>query len=141
MKNILLMLAICILFSCKKNSNHELSSKNWRITSSTITPAMTIGSKTGTDYLALMGPQSCEATMELSFAADGTFTQTSNGALCDLYYDPKNKPVTWSRNNDRIVLSSSPDFSFIQSGNTLSSTSYITNDGTTYTLVRVYKAK
>jgi len=141
MKNILLMLTICALFSCKKNSNQELSSRNWRIASSTITPAMTLGSKTSTDFLALMGPSSCEANTELSFSSDGIYTQGSNGALCDMYYDTNSKPVTWTRNNDRITLSSSPDFIFILSGNTLTSTTYITTAGTTYTLVRVYKAK
>jgi len=141
MKHLLLLFTICVLCSCKKNSDQKLTSQNWRISSSTISPAITIGSKTSSNYLELMGPSSCEATWELSFAADGTFTQGSNGALCDLYYDPSSKPVGWSRNNDRIVLSSSPDFAYILSGNTLTSTSYITTAGTTYTLVRVYKAK
>jgi hypothetical protein len=142
MRNLLLMLTICALISCKKDVSKQLTSKNWRIESSTVTPAMTIGSKTSTDYLSLMGPGSCDATLELLFHPDGSFTQGSNGALCDLSYDPNNKTsITWSRNNERIILSTSPDAPFNLSGNYLTRKIKINSGGTVYTLVQVYKAK
>jgi hypothetical protein len=142
MRSLLLMLTICAIISCKKDVNKQLTSKNWRIESSTVTPAMTIGSKTSTDYLSLMGPESCDATLELSFHPNGSFAQGSNGALCDLSYDPDNKTsITWSRNNEQIILSTSPDSPFNLSGNYLTRTTKKNSGGTVYTLVQVYKAK
>jgi hypothetical protein len=142
MRKFLLMLAICALISCKKDLNKQLTSKNWRIESSTVTPAMTIGSKTSNDYLSLMGPGSCDATLELVFHPNGSFTQGSNGALCDLSYDPNNKTsITWSRNNEQIILSASPESPFNLSGNKLTRKTEINSEGTVYKLVELYKAK
>jgi hypothetical protein len=142
MKKLLLMLSICTLIACKKDKDEKLTNQNWRIESSTITPAITIGSRTSTDYMALMGPGSCEANWELSFAVNGTFSQGSNGALCDLFNDPNMQTsVTWKRNNDQIIISTSPDSPFLMSGNKLTRTTKIDAEGKVYALVQVYKAK
>lgn len=141
MKNLLTVLLICTLFSCKKDADKTLVNKTWKIESSTVSPAMTIGTKTSSDYLALMGPSSCEATATLSFSENGIFSIAYNGALCDQYTDPDAKPVTWKRDGDKIILSSYADQPLVLNNNKLTATSsFSAAGGSTYTVVRVYKA-
>lgn len=142
MKKLLLLLAICLTLSCKKDLDKKLSSKNWRVESVTVSPAMTSGNKTSTDYLELMGPQSCAATTTLTFSDKGIFTSGSNGALCDLFYDPNSKPITWTREGEQITISSSPQSPFTLKGNKLTRTTTTTSaGGTVYTFEYVYKAQ
>lgn len=130
------------MLSCKKDLDKKLSEENWKIESIKVTPAMTIGSNTSTNYLELMGPASCEATAILSFSKEGVFTQGSNGALCDLFYSPNSKPITWSREGDQITISSSPQSPFTISGNRLTRTTNTTSaGGIVYRLEYVYKSK
>jgi hypothetical protein len=142
MKNLLFLLIITALVSCKKDADKTLINKNWVIASATITPARTVGNKTTTDLLELAGPGSCEANTILTFSKDGNFTSSSNGALCDLYVDPKAPAITWRRDGDQIFLSSAPSSPMLQSGEKLShTTNNIQADGTVYTILRIYKAK
>ncbi|RZL33779.1 MAG: hypothetical protein EOO96_11530 [Pedobacter sp.] len=142
MNRILLILIICLSFSSKKDLDKKLSSKNWRIESITVTPAMTIGSKISTNYLDLSGPSSCEATTTLIFSADGIFTQSANGALCDLFQLPNSKPVTWTREGNQILISSAPQFPYTLSGNKLTQTkTSVASGGTVYTFEYVYSSK
>ena len=140
MKNLLLMLAVCLLFSCKKDADKTLTSKTWAIESVTVTPAMTVGSKTSTNYIELFGPSSCVANMKMSFSDNGTFSAGSNGALCDMFIT--NDVKTWRRDGDQIFLSTSPSSPFTLQGKTLTQTT--TTDvtgGIVYTFVYVYKAQ
>ena len=105
MKNLLLILAICLTLSCKKDLDRRLTTNNWNIESAKINPAMTIGTKSSTNYLELMGPASCAATTTLTFSEDGIFTSSANGALCDRFYDLKAAPATWSREGNQIIIS------------------------------------
>jgi hypothetical protein len=142
MKKLLFLLLITVLISCKKDADKTLVDKNWVIASATITPAITVGTKTTSNLLELSGPASCEATTTLTFSKDGIFTSGANGALCDLYVNPNAAAVTWRRDGNQIYLSSAPNDPIIQNGNTLTQT--IKNDQAgigTYTIVRVYKAQ
>lgn len=141
MKNLLLILAICLTLSCKKDLDKKLTTNDWNVESAKINPAMTIGTKSSTNYLELMGPASCAATTTLTFSEDGIFTSSANGALCDRFYDPKAAPATWSREGNQIIISSMTGSPYTIKGNTLTHTTTFTSGGTTYTLVQVYKAK
>ncbi|MCZ4223928.1 hypothetical protein [Pedobacter rhodius] len=140
MKKILVILAFCTVLGCKKDADKTLTSKNWKIESATVTPALTIGNKTNTNYIELMGGGSCIANMMISFSANGTFTSGSNGALCDMIATTDIK--TWKRNGDQIILSGSENFPMILKDNKLTQT--ITTKpigGIVYTYVYVYKAQ
>jgi hypothetical protein len=142
MKKPLFFLLITVLVSCKKDADRTLVDKNWVIASATITPAVTVGSKTTTDLLEIAGPGSCEATTILTFSKDGIFTSGANGALCDLFVNPNASAVTWRRDGNQIYLSSAPKDPIIQNGNTLTQTiKNAQTNGDTYTVVRVFKAK
>ncbi|MFC4212016.1 hypothetical protein ACFOWA_12525 [Pedobacter lithocola] len=139
-KLFLLFLLGVVLTSCKKDADKTLTSKNWKIETATVSPAMTFGNKTGTNYIELMGQASCVANMMISFNSDGTFTSGSNGALCDMA--PTVGIQTWKRNEDQIILSSNTKFPMVLSGNKL--TQVITTEpqgGIIYTVVYVYKAE
>lgn len=139
MKKLLFILAVCTLFSCKKDVEKTLTSKKWTIESTSVSPAMTIGSKTSTDYIELMGPNSCAATMKLLFANDGTFTSGANGALCDMI--SKMQMNRWTKNGNQIILSTSPDSPMSLKGGKLTQTVVMpAQNGVVYTFVHVYKA-
>lgn len=141
MKKLLLMLVICTALSCKKDVDKTLTSTNWKIESTTVTPAMTIGTKTSSNYLELMGPSSCDATMTISFAKDGTFTAGSNGALCDIFVINKSV-TTWRRDGDKIFLSSSPNSPLIlKEGKLVQTVTTAPQAGIVYTFVYIYKEK
>ncbi|RNL49691.1 hypothetical protein [Pedobacter jejuensis] len=141
MKNLLLLFLIgATLTACKKDADKTLATKNWKIESVTVSPAITIGGKTSTNYIELMGQASCAANMMISFNSDGTFTSGSNGALCDMAQTTAIQ--TWKRNDDQIILSSSSKFPMVLAGNKL--TQVITSEpqgGIVYTYVYVYKAE
>lgn len=140
MKKLLLMLVICTALSCKKDADKTITSTSWMIESTTVTPAMTIGGKTSSNYLELMGPSSCDATWILSFAKDGTFAAGSNGALCDLFVDQIIR--TWKREGDKIFVSTAPDTPFILKNGKLTQTRMTSaQGGIVYTFFYVYKAK
>ncbi|WP_316806138.1 hypothetical protein [Pedobacter agri] len=88
-----------------------------------------------------MGAASCEATTTLTFSEDGIFNISANGALCDMFYDPNRKSVTWTRENDQIKVSSAPGAPYTLKGNKLIQITTFTSGGSTYTLVRIYGAK
>ena len=141
MKKLLLMLVICTALSCKKDVDKTLTSTNWKIESTTVTPAMTIGTKTSSNYLELMGPSSCDATMIISFAKDGTFTAGSNGALCDLFVN-NTSITTWKREGEKIFLSSSPNSPLIlKEGKLVQTVTTAPQAGIVYTFVYIYKEK
>lgn len=141
MKKLLLMLVICTALSCKKDVDKTLTSTNWKIESKTVSPAMTIGNKTSSNYLELMGPSSCDATMIISFAKDGTFTAGSNGALCDLFVN-NTSITTWKRDGDKIFLSSSPNAPLIlKEGKLVQTVTTAPQAGIVYTFVYIYKEK
>lgn len=140
MKNLLLMLITCLLFSCKKDNDKTLIDKNWVIESATVSPAMTVGNKTSTNYIELSGSASCIANMMISFSKDGTYSSGSNGALCDMISITDIK--TWRRDGDQIFLSTSPSSPIILNNNKLTQTSTSSPiGGVVYTFVYVYKAQ
>ena len=141
MKKLLLLFAICLtIISCKKDIDKTLTSKTWAIESATITPAVTIGNKTSTNYIELMGQASCVANMMMTFSTDGTYTIGSNGALCDMAVSTDLK--TWTRNGDQIILSSDRNSPMVLNGKKLTQTiSLPATSGTGYTIVYVYKAQ
>jgi hypothetical protein len=140
MKKLLLILTVCLAFSCKKDPDKTLTKKDWRIESVTVSPAMTIGQKTSTNYMELMGPSSCVSTSIISFSPDGTYTSGSNGALCDMISDTSIK--TWRRDGNQIFLSNAPQSPLILSGDKLTqTTSTPSQQGIIYTFVFVYKSK
>ncbi|MBO9675957.1 MAG: hypothetical protein J7577_21110 [Sphingobacteriaceae bacterium] len=140
MKKLLLILTACLALSCKKDLDKTLTKKDWRIESATVKPAMTIGQKTSTNYLELMGPSSCVSNSMISFSPEGTYVWGSNGALCDVLSDTSVK--TWKREGDQIFLSAMPKSPMTLKGDKLSQiTSTTTPDGIIYTFVFVYKSK
>ena len=140
MRKLILILTVCLAFGCKKNLDKTLTKKNWRIESVTVSPAMTVGQKTSTNYMELMGTSSCASTSMISFSQDGTYTSGSNGALCDMRYDTSVK--TWKRDGDQIFLSTSPKSPLILKGDRLvQTTSNPGEGGIIYTFVFVYKSK
>lgn len=140
MKKLILILTVCLALGCKKDLDKTLTKKDWLIESVTVSPAMTIGKKTSTNYIELMGPSSCVSNSMISFSKDGTYTAGSNGALCDLKPDTSIK--TWRRDGDQIFLSSAPQSPLILSGNKLTqTTSTPLQGGIIYTFVFVYKSK
>nr|WP_315420571.1 hypothetical protein [uncultured Pedobacter sp.] len=140
MKKLLLILTVCLAFGCKKDLDKTLTKKDWRIESITVSPAMTIGQKTSTNYMELMGPSSCVSNSMISFSSEGTYVWSSNGALCDLLSDTSIK--TWKRDGDQIFLSSAPQSPLILSGDKLTqTTSTPLQGGIIYTFVYVYKSR
>jgi len=137
MKKLILILTVCLAFGCKKDLDKTLTKKDWRIESVTVSPAMTIGKKSSTNY---MGPSSCVSNSMISFSKDGTYTSGSNGALCDLKPDTSIK--TWKRDGNQIFLSYAPQSPLILSGDKLTqTTSTPLQEGIIYTFVFVYKSK
>jgi hypothetical protein len=140
MKKLILILTVCLALGCKKDLDKILTKKDWRIESVTVSPAMTIGKKTSTNYMELMGPSSCVSNSMISFSKDGTYTSGSNGALCDL--KPDTSITTWRRDGDQIFLSYAPQSPLILSEDKLTqTTSTPLQDGIIYTFVFVYKSK
>jgi len=140
MKKLILILTVCLAFGCKKDLDKTLTKKDWRIESVTVSPAMTVGKKTSTDYIELMGPGSCESNSMISFSKDGTYTSGSNGSLCDLLAD--NSIKTWKRDGDQIFLSVMPESPMTLKGDRLiQTTSNPAVAGIIYTFVSVYKSR
>ncbi|TBO44971.1 hypothetical protein [Pedobacter kyonggii] len=140
MKKLILILTVCLAFGCKKDLDKTLTKKDWRIESVTVSPAMTIGQKTSTNYMELMGPSSCASTSMISFSKDGTYISGSTGALCDMKSDTSIK--TWRRDGDQIFLSYAPKSPMTLKGDRLTqSTSNPGEGGIIYTFVFVYKSK
>jgi len=142
MKRIIGLLLLFTVLSCKKQSEDTLTSSDWLLESATVSPAMTIGSKTSTDYKNLFGPGSCLASnYTLSFNNNGTYTSGSNGALCDLLVSTE--ASKWSIDGNTINLSGSGGFkqTATLANKSLTYTSVSTNNDVTYTIVYIFKAK
>ena len=141
MKKLLVVLLICSAMACKKDQDATLTKNDWLIESATVSPAMTSGGKTSTNYIELMGPSSCVATTTLSFSDNGTFSSGSNGALCDLMSTGA-RTVTWRRDGDQVFLSTAPDSPLTLKGKKLTQIVKVTEPGgSQYTFTYVYKAK
>ncbi|GGE59911.1 hypothetical protein EV200_103556 [Pedobacter psychrotolerans] len=139
MRKLLFVLLICTAVACTKDTYKTLISKKWVIESVTVTPAMTLGGKTDTNYIALSGPENCVANLSLSFAADSTYVAGANGALCDMMADASVK--TWKKDGNKIVLSASPSAPLSFDGKKLTQTTTTQQNGTTYTFLYTYKSK
>ncbi|MBE5319601.1 hypothetical protein IM793_10545 [Pedobacter sp. MR2016-19] len=139
MKKLILILTVCLAFGCKKDLDKTLTKKDWRIESITVSPAMTIGQKTSTNYMELMGLSSCESNSMISFSSEGTYVWSSNGALCDMLSDTSIK--TWKRDGDQIFLSAMPKSPMTLKGDRLIQTTSTPAAGIIYTFVYVYKSR
>ncbi|NTE04994.1 hypothetical protein G6M26_50380 [Agrobacterium tumefaciens] len=140
MKKLLFVLVISTALSCSKNIQKVLTEKTWAIESVTVTPAITMGDKTSTNYIELSGPESCVANLTLTFSKEGTYVAGTNGALCDMRAD--NSVKTWKVDGDKVILSASADAPLTLAGDKLTQTTTSTQaDGKTSTFVYVYKPK
>ncbi|MCX2573544.1 hypothetical protein [Pedobacter sandarakinus] len=139
MKKLIFFTLLCTVLACKKGSDQKLADNNWQIQSSTITPALTTSGKTSTNYIELMGAESCIARMSILFNANGTYIMSSNGALCDMFDNFGIK--TWRRDGNKIFLSAFAEPLMLDGKKLTQTTTFTAAGGTVYTLVSVYKAK
>ena len=140
MRKIIIVLFICVAAACKKDTDKTLTAKTWVIESATVSPAMTLGAKTTTNYIELMGPNSCVANMMINFSTDGTYSMSSNGALCDMYVSTDIK--TWRRDGEKVILSANGTSPMLLKGDKLTQTTTSNAPGgVIYTIVYVYKAQ
>ena len=144
MKKLLLIICVCIIFSCKKdNASENITAYNWVLKAQIISPAITIDGKTSTDYLSLQNPEGCTKNFAYTFLETGIFTFGSNGALCDMIANTNSQK--WKLEEDQITLdygngsSATPPLKVNE--NTLTQTSTITVNGTNYSLTSTYVAQ
>ncbi|RZL53665.1 MAG: hypothetical protein EOO93_20740 [Pedobacter sp.] len=144
MKKLLLIICVCIVFSCKKdNASENITAYNWVLKAQIISPAITIDGKTSTDYLSLQNPEGCTKNFAYTFLETGIFTFGSNGALCDMIANTNSQK--WKLEEDQITLdygngsSATPPLKVNE--NTLTQTSTITVNGTNYSLTSTYVAQ
>lgn len=144
MKKLLLIICVCIVFSCKKdNASENITAYNWVLKAQIISPAITIDGKTSTDYLSLQNPEGCTKNFAYTFLETGIFTFGSNGALCDMIANTNSQK--WKLEEDQITLdygngsSATPPLKVNE--NTLTQTSTITVSGTNYLLTSTYVAQ
>lgn len=103
MKKLLLIICVCIVFSCKKdNASENITAYNWVLKAQIISPAITIDGKTSTDYLSLQNPEGCTKNFAYAFLETGIFTFGSNGALCDMIANTNSQK--WKLEEDQITL-------------------------------------
>jgi hypothetical protein len=143
MKKLLLILTICLAFSCKKKDNDtnlDITRYTWPLQSATISPAKEINGKMVTDFIITSDNTSCLSNYTLNFSANGSFSFTSNGALCDMISYDKAK---WSRNGNEIKLNNSytPEETVILNGKTITQKYTSKENGITYTITYTFTAK
>lgn len=144
MKNILLIICVFTLFSCKKdNASENITAYNWVLSAQIVSPAITIDGKTSTDYLSLQNPESCTKNFTYNFLETGIFTFGSNGALCDMIANTNSQK--WKLEGDQIILDYGNAINTTSSlkvnENTLTQSSTITVNGVNYSLTSTYKAQ
>lgn len=127
------------LLSCKKDPSENPSKYDWVLATATVTPALTVGNKTSTDYKSLSGEESCMKNFTLTLFENGSYAFSSNGALCDMLAPDLTKQK-WTRDGDNIILTNNnytQTFTLVNS--TLVESRSFTQNGSTYTLVYVYQ--
>jgi hypothetical protein len=101
MKKILLVICICASLACKKEIK-DLSGEVFVLKAATVSPAMTINGKTGTDYLAISGNPCLIYNYSIVFEKDGTFKTSSGGPLCDRM--PESGTQKWEKVGSQVTL-------------------------------------
>jgi hypothetical protein len=143
-KLILLFICLSAFFSCKKDSNKELTSNQWVLETAVVTPALTVNNVTSTDYKNIFGSGSCLASnYTLVFNADGSYGFGSNGALCDML--ASSKEDTWTQDGSTIVLKDRRGRETILTINnkaiTYTETLSVGTPATSHTVLYTFKAK
>jgi len=144
MKAFLVLALVFLSLGCKKeNAADNITAYNWVLETAVINPAITIGSKTGTDYKNLQGEGSCLASnYTMIFLSTGIFQISSNGALCDMVANTKDQK--WAKEKNKITLTGNNYLNYnplIVDGNTMVQTNTFTQNNVNYTVVYTYKAK
>ena len=142
MKRLLLILTICLAFSCKKKDTaDEITKYNWPLQSATVSPALQVNGIAVTNFKTLYGNSSClDSNYTLNFSADGSFAFTSTGALCDMISYHK---ARWTKNGNEIILNTGygPEETVILNGKMITQKYTFEKEGKTYTVTYIFTAK
>ncbi|MCZ4243351.1 lipocalin family protein [Pedobacter punctiformis] len=144
MKNFLLIALICLAFGCKKKdivTGNDITKYNWPLSSATVKPAMVANGMATTNYMTMPGNSTClNHNYTLSFYDDGFFSVSSNGPLCDMFASSK---ATWVINGNDIKLNNGMGNESVVklNGNTITGIDTFEQNGVTYTVTYIYKAK
>ncbi|TCD12867.1 hypothetical protein EZ449_02145 [Pedobacter frigidisoli] len=142
MKKLILILAICVAFGCKKKNEtveDDITKYSWPLTSATISPALVVNGRAETNFKIMSGPSGClNNNYTLSFSNDGSFAFTSNGPLCDMisYQNAK-----WSKKGNEITLNDGQPHNVILSGNIITDKYSFNQDNINYTVTYIYTAR
>lgn len=145
MKKLLLISLICFAFACKKKdviTGNNITKYSWRLLSATVSPAMVINGKSETNYMTMSGNSTClNHNYTLSFYDNGSFNISSNGPLCDLFA-PSSKNSWIISGNDIKLNNGMGNESVVKlNGNTITDINTFQQNGITYTVIYIYKAK
>ncbi|WP_379087262.1 hypothetical protein [Pedobacter sp. UC225_65] len=142
MKKLVLLFCICAFISCKKDAAKDITKYRWVLDKAVVSPAMTVGNRTTTDYKSINGPHSCLANnYTYVFLTTGTYQVSSNGALCDMVANSSSQK--WTKEGDKIILANGygSNREATVEGNKMEQTSTFSKEGITYTVKYTYKAK
>ena len=145
MKRLLLISLICFAFACKKKeviAGNDITKYSWRLLSATVSPAMVINGKSETNYMTMSGSSAClNHNYTLSFYDNGSFNISSNGPLCDLFVPAAKTSWIVSGNDIRLNDGMGNESVFKLDGNTITDINTFQQNGVTYTITYIYKAK
>jgi len=140
MKKLVSFLILIVLIGCKKDPSDDITKYNWVLESEVVTPAITYNGKTSTDYMMLRGPESCAKDYTISFASNGIFTVSSNGALCDMKKNDDTQK--WSRGGNKLSLSFGNSVTPLTiNEDSLVGTTTLVINGASFQIVSTYRAK
>jgi hypothetical protein len=142
-KLILFISFAVMAFGCKKDKTEDLTAYRWVLSAQTVNPEMTIGNKTSKNYLSMQNPEGCTKNFTYRFSTNGTYSASSNGALCDMLAN-SDKQV-WSKEGNVLTLALN---GFVSSSKTLTITNntliedaMFEQGGKTYQIKSIYKPK
>lgn len=142
MKKLILFLCICTFICCKKDAANHITKYRWVLDKAVVTPAMTVGGKTTTDYKNINGAGSCLASnYTYEFLANGIYQVSSNGALCDMVGNSDSQK--WTKEGAKITLTNGygRNSEATVEGDRMEQTSTFSKEGITYTVNYTFKAK
>lgn len=144
MKKLILTICVCALFfACKKDQVDDITAYNWVLTKATINPAKMYNGKMETDLMK-MDPSTClNNNYTINFGADGVYSFSSSGPLCDMFAGDKSQK--WSKEGDNVTLTNAFNNTTVAKLTSNMLTYTITfndgNAGTNYTSTYIYTAK
>lgn len=142
-KIVLLFACATLFFGCKKDTVKDVTAYNWVLQTATRTPGKMFNGKIQTDYLET-DPSTClKNNFSIVFSTNGSHSYTSSGPLCDM--TANDGSLKWVQNEADVTLSNTNDnnakIKARLSGDWLSYTTTLNDNGTNYTIDWKFKAK